>query len=206
MDSILTVTTPASTYDLVTIDRVKRELGVTNADSDAILTDLVHEESDTFASMVNRVLASETVSEAFKRWHHHCPALPLTRYPVTAIASVTEDSDAALDPSLYEVDAVTGLLYRLGSDGGRHIHWTARQITIAYTGGYVPDALPKQIEKAVLTMVKNRWFARDRDPSVRSRSIVDVGQWDYWVGNMPGGSSLPPEVSSAVDEYRAIPI
>ena len=210
MTSIVTVVTAAPTKDLTVLDRVKSELGLTDGSNDSLLVDLIHEESEKFADLVNRTLASETVIEEFDGRHLMRPGvLALTRYPVTAIASVTENDDpTALDTSLYEVDAAAGLLSRF-NDSGNLYTWTARKIVVAYTGGYtLLDTLPRQIETAVLALIRGRWFARSRDPSIKSRTIVDVGSWTYAVGPVPGsaGGSLPLEVQDAVDTYRSIPI
>ncbi len=211
MKSIVTVTTWSDTYDLTTVDRVKLELGITDNDSNDILTALVHEESASFADLVDRVLASETVTEQFNRRRgdrQHLDALYLTRYPVSSIISVTENQDAALASTLYEVDEDTGALYRLSTiDPSFRTRWSASQVMVAYTGGYtLLDTLPRKIEQAVLTMIKNRWFARGRDPSVKSRMIVDVGTWTYSTGVTGVGTMIgqPSDVQEAIDIYRDI--
>ncbi len=209
MNSIVTVTTASDTYDLTTVDRVKRELDITDNSSDDILTDLVHEESASFADLVDRVLASETVTERFNRRRgdrQYMDSLSLSRFPVTSIISVIENDDTALAPSLYEVDEDTGALYRLSTiDPGFRTRWSVSRVTVAYTGGYtLLDTLPRKIEQAVLTMIKNRWFARGRDPSVKSRMIVDVGTWTYNTGVTGIGTLIgqPSDVQDAIDLYR----
>lgn len=198
MESILTVITAAETYDLTTVARVKRELGITDNDSDAFLADLVHEESSSFADLCQRVLASETVSELFRYNGSPEGRLVLSRRPVTAIASVSE-AGSEIDTSLYEFNANSGILYRVNTS------WTATGTEVVYTGGYVLlTTLPRKIEAAVITMVKNRWFSRSRDPSVRVRDIPDVGRWEYWVGSVNRGGGLPPDVQDAVELYRDV--
>lgn len=219
MFSIVTVISPSATQDLTVLDRVKRDLGIDNNDSDDRLTELIHEESASFTDLVCRILASETVIEEFRtQWGGHrqlisprqnVSVLRLTRYPVTEITSVTEGDDPVLDPSLYEVDAEPGLLYRLDADGNTH-QWMRRTTVVVYTGGYtLLDTLPRKIETAVLSMIRSRWFSIGRDPTVRSRNIVDVGTVTYWSGPTGAGAGsdvlFPPEVQSAIDTYRAIP-
>lgn len=209
-DSILEVVTASATYDLTTLDRVKTELGISTNDHDDRLIDLIHDESADFADLCNRVFASEVVTETYRnvRGRNNLAPLELRRYPVTTVASVVED-DVTLDPTDYEVDWKTGLLYRLSSDF-RSV-WCASKIIITYTGGYILlTTLPRKIETAVLTMIMGRWFSGGssaRDPAVRTEDVYGVARIDYW---RPGtssssgfiSSSLPPDVQEAVDLYR----
>lgn len=215
MDSILTVIDPSETFDLTSLDRVKTELNVTNNDSDDRLEQLIHEESASFADLCNRVFASETVTETFRRvrGRNNLVPLGLKRYPVTSITSVVED-DVTLDITLYEVDAKTGLLYRLSdSDPEFRAVWCASKIVVTYIGGYtLLTNLPRRIETAVIQMIMGRWFsggASARDPSVKTEDVYGVARLEYWRGSAMGGassSSLPPDVQEAVDLYRDIRI
>jgi len=215
MDSnpIVTVVTPATNTDLTTLARVKRELDIDDKKNDDILTDFVHEESAGFAGLVGRTLASETVTETFRihstgQWLYQSyhttniriDSLRLSRYPVTTISSVTEDDNAPLDPTLYEVDANSGLLYRLDSFGNR-IFWWGLKTVVSYTGGYVlPTDVPGKIQSACITLIRNRWFARKRDPAVKVEEITGVAREEFWVG--PIGDGLPADVQEAVDLFR----
>lgn len=202
--AILTVVTPSDTFDLTEIGRVKREMNITDSDRDELLTDLIHEESASFADMCTRVFASETVTETFYiRWLR-CEPLSLARYPVTSITSITEDG-VTLDPTLYELDAASGLLHRLSAAGSFRSTWMGSRTIVTYVGGYtLLTNLPRKIEAAVITMVKNRWFAKTRDPAVKVEDVVDVARLEYWVGAI--GDGLPPDVQDAVDTYRDVRI
>src|SRR5262249_14309313 len=116
MDSILTELSEIVSLDLTTLDRVKMELSIQNNDSDEQIRTWIHEESETLANEMGRVLAEQTVSERFTL-DGCADCLTLGRWPVISIESVSEDGGAALDASLYEVDAVAGLLYRLDASG-----------------------------------------------------------------------------------------
>lgn len=199
MDRILTVVTPAATRDLTTLDAVKAELGITATDTDALFAKMVTRASAAAVTYCRRPLVSETVSEQIRGQHfRHYPfaypnyvdgtrhqahsqgALYLRRYPIAAIASIVEDDDTLVAGTDYEFDPETGRLNRLINGGAAH--WMFRKLTVQYTGGYVvPDTLPPEIEEAVIAYVRALWFARRRDPLVRTQTIPGVleTQWQY---------------------------
>lgn len=198
MDSILTVTAPASTFDLTTITDVKADLGITNTDSDALLTRYVSESSIEFANACNRVFAKETVSELF-RPDEPKRTLVLTRRPVVSITSVTEDGDVT-DASDYETDLTAGLIYRLEDDC--RCAWGAAKIVVVYQAGYVvPASAPKDLQKAIRAIVKAQFLSKGRDPLVRSESVPGVYEVAYWVGGLPGGEAWPADIKAALDRY-----
>jgi hypothetical protein len=66
MNSILTVTTPASSYDLTALATVKTELGITdNTENDKLRT-WITQASIIAASYCRRVFARETLTETFR--------------------------------------------------------------------------------------------------------------------------------------------
>ncbi len=87
---------------------------------------------------------------------------------MTNIASVVEDG-TTIDPSLYEVESSTGLLYRLNDENTNFRRsWFASKVVIVYTGGYVLlTTLPRAIEAAVITLVRGRWFGSRRGRSIK---------------------------------------
>jgi hypothetical protein len=201
-ESLLTVTDAAESYNLVTLARVKAELGITGTDSDDLLNEIISEESATVADYCHRVFPSETVSETFRLKLMTGELLPeeliLSRRPVTAIASITENA-TVLASDDYETDLPAGLIYRLWDDcRGRWPAWGFK-IVVAYTAGYTTT--PAAVSKACLTLVKHRWSARTRDPALKSETIEGVGQKQFWVGSTGDVGDLPPEVADALDRY-----
>ena len=174
---MLTVIDPAETHRLVTLLAVRRELNVIDEIDDVFLTSLIDQASATARSWCRRTFAEETVSETV---YLDRPASPieLTRYPLTEIASVTV-AGTVLDPAEYEVEEDPGWLYRLDASGGRCARFCGR-VVVEYTGGYtLPDAarptLPDDIQRGALLLVKGAYFARTRDPAIRSESVEGAG-------------------------------
>jgi hypothetical protein len=79
--------------------------------------------------------------------------------------------------------------------------WTCwYQLTVQYTGGYdLPGSVPLPLQQACLTLLKHRWSARTRDPSLRAIDIPGVVSKTFWVSNNADG--LPPEVQQLLDPY-----
>jgi uncharacterized phiE125 gp8 family phage protein len=199
---MLTVTDPADTHRLTTLAMIKGELQLSGGADDAVLTAFIDQASAAARSWCRRTFAEETVSETV---YLDRPASPieLSRYPVTEIASVTV-AGTVLDPTEYEVEDDTGWLYRLDASGGRCARFCGR-VVIEYTGGYIlPDApqptLPDDISRAAALLVKGAYFARTRDPAIRSESVEGAGSFGYFSGTT---GDLPPEVEGLLRQYRA---
>lgn len=201
MDSLLTIVTPASgasAFDLTTIGDVKADLEITAATQDALIARYVSESSLELALACNRVFAKETLSEQY-RPDKAKRALILTRRPLAAVTSVSEDGDlvAAAD---YETDFAAGLIYRLESDA--RASFAAAKIVVVYQAGYdLPGSAPKDLQKAARAMVKAQFLSKGRDPLVRSESVPGVYEVAYWVGGLPGGEAWPADIKAAIDRY-----
>ena len=63
---MLTVTSPASTFDLALLASVKSELSITDRSEDANLARWIGQASTAIAAYCNRVFVTETVSETFR--------------------------------------------------------------------------------------------------------------------------------------------
>ena len=132
--------------------------------------------------------------------------LHLARWPNVALASIGEDG-VTLAADDWELDAATGELWRLdGAD--RRVAWPAAKIVVAYAAGYLLPGdpqrdLPEDLERACLETVKARWFARLRDPLVKSEQVQGITSADYWVPSTGDGDpGLPPSVVGLLQRYR----
>lgn len=199
----LEITEVALTQDLTVLATAKDELGVAPSDTsqDARLTRWIHEASSLINSQVNRVLGREKVRETFECGPHgHVGALPLSRYPVAIIDSVScfTQSLAVTD---YRLDSNKGLLYR---NFGR---WTG-EVVVQYQAGYqLLGELPYDLERACLQLMRYRQASGIRDPSIRSEEVPGVYNVSYWVGTVPGtDAALPNDVASMLAPYRDLPI
>ena len=201
------ISVPADSIDLTRVATVKADLGVTDGAHDADMQRLVTQMSQAAATYCNRVFASETVADHFRLQNEprRVDALLLSRFPVGTVTSVVEDG-VTLTAADYEVEPATGFLWRLS--GEERSCWASAKVVVTYAGGYaLLDDLPHDIERAVIVMVKQAWFARNRDPMVKSMSIDGVSSRDYWIGTVPGDNgAIPAEAEALLDFYRVIPI
>lgn len=133
---------------------------------------------------LDRTLAEEDVTDYFREASGD--TLRLSRWPVAEILEVIEGS-TALTPDDWELDELTGQLWRLGSsDRGC---WSSVGTTrVSYVGGYIlPDDLPADIQRGAIDQIKFAYFNGDRDPGLRSLDIPGVSSETY---NVAGGSSV----------------
>lgn len=202
---IVTVTVAAASRRLVDLSYARLMLGL-DASADTRLLALIDSASRSVENYCNRKLIRETVSEQW-RLRQAMPSLQLTRYPVASIVSVTEDTDPALTSDYYEADEETGQLFRLDGSDNR-LSWCARKITVAYSGGYVPEDdtgsdVPEDLRDGTLAIVKSGWFAKQRDPYERSVDIPGLATISYGFGSaMRTDSGFPPEAEALLAPYR----
>lgn len=175
---MLTITTPATNFDLIALATAKTALKITDHSADDFLKDAIKQASDVIARYCRRVFAQETVCETL-RLDHSQREIALERYPVTAISTVVENA-TTIDASEYELNAESGLLRRLAGDGSRNGHWPATRIVVNYTAGYdLPTRTPDGLKKAVTRLVQAYWHTADRDLSERSSDIPGVHSATY---------------------------
>lgn len=206
-DRILTVVTPAASYDLVTLIDLKSDLGIATAADDAFLLRAIARASQIVANFCNRTFAVEGLRDDFLAVHRRGPGmdetatLSLSRFPVAASPPITViEAGLALGPADFRVDAQAGEMIRIGADGALK-PWSCEPISVSYSAGV--DPVPADLQDAVTSLVKVRHFERSRDPMVRSVSIAGVMDTSYWIGGNPGASSgLPPEVEAVLGDYR----
>lgn len=205
MHSTVAVTAPADSFDLTVIDTVKLELGITDDSEDVKLTGWIRQASQIAATYCKRVFAQEEVQETFRPGpgRNGCATsrdfLALSRFPVASIASVIEDGTPVVSPD-YDLDAETGFLYR--ASGGSPSPWSfASSIVVVYVGGFeLLETLPHDVERAVISMVRDFRSDGTRDPNLIEKEIVGVSRYRWWA---PTDSKvvLPVEVSGLLDPY-----
>jgi hypothetical protein len=223
--AVLSVDATESSYTLTTLDDVKAELNITDGSTDALLTRWIAVASHAIHTYTRRTFWQQTVTETFyapgppaafsltgsmaagypfSQRFDLLDCLKLGQYPVSNIASVTVGQCLTpLDPSLYVLTPQDGLLRRLCNDGsGAPVVWEPQNIAVVYTAGYAEADLPADIEQAAITLVKHRWYARFRDPYLRSINVPGVQEESYWVGQIGENGALPPEVVDVLDLYR----
>lgn len=203
-----TVTSAAASFDLTLLATVKSELGITNADHDADIDRWIDQASQTAATYCNRTFAQQTYQGTWRLQEEarRTDMLVLPHFPVASITTVVEDG-VTLTAADYEFEAETGFLWRLRSD--ERTCWAAAKVVVTFVAGYqLLDQLPHDVERAVIVMVKQNYFAKARDPLVSEIEIEGVSRRKYWVGSVPGddNGALPAEVEALLNPYRIIPI
>lgn len=208
-----TVTVPATNRRLARLDVFKMGPKTIDGAQDEYLDYLRDVASQAFESACNRTFARETIQDVFRIDHRRFDRdvnrdheLVLSRRPVASITSVA-DWTGTLDPSLYEVDAEAGILYRLWNCGDgtfARVPWCSRSVTVVYVAGYIlPDDasanLPVDIQDAVITIMRQRFKGKDRDPALRSQSDSAIGNQSFWLG-------IPPDVQATINKYADIPV
>lgn len=79
--------------------------------------------------------------------------------------------------------------------------WDGLPILTVYSAGYA--ALPDDLADAALQLVKAKYFARIRDPKLRSENIGGAYEAQYWFASGPGSDGqFPADVQAIIDRYR----
>lgn len=187
---------------LTTLAKVKAELQSPDAD-DALLTTLIEQASATIETFCGRSFAAAAGTETIRldRWRER---LILDRTPVVSVASVVL-SGQALDPASYEVESSgSGFLLRLDASSCS-IGWPVGRVVVTYTAGY--SATPPDVERCCIDLVSRAYFARGRDPALRSEKILDVIDQSWFDPDkveMRGG--FPADIADRLTAYRMVTI
>jgi hypothetical protein len=208
MRNFVQVTTPATVFDLTTVEDANEYLGLTpSTDGDMILAAQITAASQIIASQCDRIFAKEDVVQTFvMRYGEGIQSLVLERIPVVSIASVN-DNGHALSSSDYDYDPVKGILWRSCT----FIDWAwwsfySSRVAVTYSGGYdLPDGAPADLEMACLALIKEQRFAQKRgDPTIRSLQHADSAVF-YQQGSQAfaiGQGALPPSVQQLIQPYK----
>ena len=126
------------------------------------------------------------------------------RVPVTTITSVVEAAVTLTAGTDYRLVG-GGLVERLVQDAP--VAWSSGKIVVTYVAGWAlatANAVPPDLEAAVIEQVKGMYVARARDPAVRSVNVPDVYAASYSVagGDSIGSSGLLTQVEAALAPYR----
>lgn len=223
----LQVTAAPTVTALVTLDDVKTELKLTATADDAWLTDQITRQSSLISGHCNRVFGRSSVVETFRfgpPWHDFSAErgpdeIVLRRYPLISIDSLTEIWPSAsltlTENTDFEADYESGRLLRLTPLATAR-HWPLATEIVAYQAGYeLPgdDAapagtlpLPGDLAEACIRLVALRWFARTRDPLLRSEEDQGAIRKEYWTGGQSGTAGLPTDIAATLDRYRIVSV
>jgi hypothetical protein len=197
----LTVTTPATSLALLSIDELREAAGVTGSGSDARLSAMglrvaaaiMQECNIAVGSGSQPTLWRETLTETFRMVR--VDTLPLSRRHEVSISSIVEDG-VTLDASDYIVDPESGLVARLSAD--EPLAWCATNVTVVYDAGF--STLPGDLRQAAMDALRAFWLESGRDPMVKGRETEVPGVYrervDLWAGSLPGqgGEGAVPDI------------
>ncbi|MBR0945954.1 hypothetical protein [Bradyrhizobium liaoningense] len=192
---MLTVVTPAESYDLVSVEAVKAALGISGSGEDETLPPLISAASTAITNECNRgSFIAETVEETL--FIRGLEAVLLSRYPVSEVVSVTH-CGSVLDPSAYEVAPAYGMLIRLCGD--RVGFWTSGRLVVRYVAGYNLDKVPADLVRATIMLVQTYRASDSRDPLLRAEEVGDIERLEY---NVQSGTALPGPVADLISRHR----
>ncbi len=208
VQSVLTVTQAAASYDLTTREAVKDELGITQNVSDNILDRYISSASAAAQQYCNRIFPVETVSEVFLPYHINrlirggVRPLQLQRWPIVTVTSVTENSVLLVENTDYIVDKTNGQLVRLDSSSPTQLQafWYPLPLTVVYSTGFATT--PLDIEDAIIRMVTRRFRSKGRDPNLKSQNNPGVLEQSWWVASGADSGNMSPDITDILDNYR----
>jgi len=206
-ETILTVTTPATSYDLATLDVVKDELGISDNSKNAILQRYITAASQMAAQYCNRVFPAETITERVlarrETWPRLLPAgvqsLQLQRWPLVSVTSVTEDGTALAQGTDFAIVVDAGQLIRLDTNGNAR-SWHIFPLTIVYQAGF--EEIPRDVEDALIRMVTRRYVSKGRDPNLKQQTIPGVLEQSWWIATGNESGNMSPDIADILDNYR----
>jgi hypothetical protein len=208
--NISTVTTAAASYDLVTLDIVKDELGITDNSKNSVLQRYITSASAMAAQYCNRVFPAETLQDeiwaARDPWPRiipgGLPSLQLARWPIVSVTSVTENGVALVQDTDFTISAAAGQLIRLDVNGYPRM-WPIYPLVVVYVAGFA--TIPVDVQDAVTRMVTRRYASKGRDPNLRQQSIPGVLEQNWWIATGTDSGNMSPDISDILNNYR-IPV
>ncbi len=210
----LTVLTPAASFALCELDKVKAELGITSDNDDDVLKELIIDVSAVLEEYCQRVFAEQTYRETLPAYGG--TNLVLGVIPVTSIVQILRDTTAITDFTLTEPEA--GIVWRqsgwdwstqlVGNTLVAHpFPGSEKYIYQAdYVAGYkLPSAvvptLPRGIERAAIITVKE-WF-HNAAVNTSIKSFKSGGGMDgTWIEQ--SFEAIPPAALRLVSPYRNV--
>lgn len=83
--------------------------------------------------------------------------------------------------------------------GGYTRAWPFFPLTVQYPAGY--DPIPADVQEAAILLIKGRFFAKTRDPALRSFGIDVISESYFSQGAQNAASGMPPDVAGILDNY-----
>lgn len=198
---MLVVVTPSDEDDLVTLERVKSELSITDDSEDLKLGDMIAEASAMIAGYCNREGFGFEDLRQTERLGCGVTSIMLERNLAPQIDAIMV-GETLLDPTEYEVDG--SFVYRLTDD--ERTYWEAAKVVIEYRSGFdLASASPPALSRAALDLVVGMYRGAGRDTGVRSEQVDGVGQTAYFDQRNSDALPLSADRLAALAPYRVFP-
>lgn len=199
---MLTVTSAASSHDLITRAQAEVELGISTGTQNAILDPLISHASAMITGWCGRdTFILETVRQT-ERFSCAEDSLILDRELNVIITSIVEDG-VTLTTDDWERDGA--LMYRLEDD--ERTTWPAAKIVVTYTAGFTAGSnVPEILKRATLDAVVNLYRARGRDAAIRSEQTEGVGETQYFDGRRADVPPVAADRLHALARYKRLAI
>jgi hypothetical protein len=210
----ITIITPATNFDFLTLDEAKLLLGISEdtAESDAQLALQISIYSATIAKHCNdRTFAYETVQET---WRSDVTLssnrLFLSHWPVKQedLTMVHAPRGSLVDPTTYELEEGSGKVELYGG--------MMEPIVVTYKGGYhLPTGAPLPLKQATLMLMREE---RTQAQQAQTAGIRSISHRDARVmffdpntaigkaASSKGGGELPPAVAALLSGYTRIEV
>lgn len=222
--TLSTVTTPAtallpgasrgaSPFDLTTVSAVETELGVeSSAQNNAYFQRVITACSLKMAQHCKRSFAIQTYQDTIFPLRDPPfriatggldPVQTAQRPLISGSVTVTENGTTLVENTNYVVDYALGQITRYDPND-YPIPFDEWMIVVQYKAGFAPSAPDFSIlADAAIEFVKFRYFARFRDPGLKSENVVGVYEAAYLWGTGPGGPlDIPGPVAEMIERYR----
>lgn len=185
---IITVDTPAESFDLTVLEKLKLDLDLLDDSEDKQLARFITSASRLVATFIGRTLAKQTYTE--RTQGYGTLELMLTHTPILSLSSVYINGELVIDAEISNPDS--GLLYR--ENGWR---WNTDnysglsmqpmpgrehpKIKVTYEAGYVlpsfqedEDTLPPDIEEACVIAAKDLYLAKETYTGISQEKVGDI--------------------------------
>lgn len=154
-DVTVKVITPATNFDLLTLDEAKLLLGIASGDTsqDELLQMQISINSAYVSEICNRTFARETVTETWREIYDG--RLFLTHWPVKE-ADIESVSSAGYSwpVEAYELEEASGKLSNVTIYAAESTAW-AQSVIVTYTGGFIlPDEAPLPLKQATVMLMR----------------------------------------------------
>ena len=184
---------------LLTIADIKEELGISDTDSDTLLTSLLNAVVALFEKKIDRTLESATYTE-----YHSSKAnqnkVFLKNYPVTSITSIHDDPDwdygsgDLLDSDDYNYDDDSGIVYYDG-----YFYEGFNNIKVVYEAGYTSATIPKDIKQCLIRQMAH-WFKDAKGAEWAKSSVSQPGGGT--IAKKELKDNLLPDFVVLAEQYR----